>query len=393
MKISLVVEASVVVGVLLGVASTAAEFHWLAGGGSLASLLAEGERGPRPALPPAGGLQPKVVVDREVYDFGAIERGTSQSHAFVFTNRGDYPLELIQGETTCQCTISQLEVEKIAPGKSATVTLQWEAKRGGGKFRQSATIWTNDPLRPRVDLSVVGRITRKLQVTPAEVVFSSVKAGRKASAEVRLISLVDENLEVLNHQWRDEATAEFFDVKVEPLALEDLKDPLAKSGALITVTVKPGLTVGSFDQSLELLTNSTRRSSVRIPIRGRVVGDISLVGRGWNAEQSIWALGTIKSSEGARRELTIFVRGENAAATTFEVVKATPEILQVSFGEKTEIKQGQVVKVPLVLEIPKGIRNMARLGPSPSDLGEIIIKTSNAEVEQLRLFVKFVVEP
>ena len=393
MKISLVVEASIVVGVLLGVASTAAEFHWLTGGGSLAGLLAEGERGPRPVLPPAGGRQPKVVVDREVYDFGAIERGMSESHAFIFTNQGDYPLELVQGETTCQCTISRLDAEKIAPGESATVTLQWEAKSAGGKFRQSATIWTNDPLRPRIDLSVVGRITKVLQVTPARVVFSSVKAGREAVAEVRLISLVDENLEVLDHQLQDEATAEFFDIQVEPLAPEELIGSLAKSGVLITITVKPGLTMGGFDQSLELLTNATHKSRVQIPIRGLVVGDISLVGRGWIAKQSVWALGTIKSSEGARVELTIFVRGENAAATTFEVVKATPDILQVSFGEKTEIKQGRVLKVPLVLEIPKGIRNMAHLGPSPSDLGEIVIKTSNAEVEQLRLFVKFVVEP
>ena len=53
----------------------------------------------------------------------------------------------------------------------------------------------------------------------------------------------------------------------------------------------------------------------------------------------------------------------------------------------------RIRRVPLVLEISKGIRNMAHLGPSPSNLGEIVIKTSNAEVEQLRLFVKFVVEP
>ncbi len=393
MKTSRVVVISAAIGILLGVVSAAADLDWLGGGNSLSSLMVEARSGPRPALPPVTGPQAKAIVDSETHEFGVMQVGGSGSHDFIFTNRGDVPLELTLGGTTCQCTVGKLGSDTIPPGESTKVTLRWESKGGAGPFRQSATIWTNDPERRRVTLTVLGRAADPLAVTPQDVIFSSVRAGDEAVAEVRLTSMVEENLEVLAHEFQNRTTADLFEVDVEPIPRDQLGDPLAKSGVLVTIRVKPGSTVGSIEQNLMLSTNARGVSSVWIPIRGRVVGDLSLVGRGWNAAQSIWEVGSVKASEGARVELTIFVRGEDVAATDFEVVSAMPDVLRVSFGEQTQIKGGSIAKVPITLEIPRGSRSMARLGPAERDLGQIVIETNKGVAKQLRLFVRFSIEP
>ena len=384
MKTSLVIAGSLLVGILLGVGTTAARFE-LAGGGR---SLADAEQ---PDLAPAGGPQPKVEVDEEDYDFGAMERGATQSHSFVFTNVGDYPLKLVQGDTTCKCTISKLDAQAAAPGESVEVTLEWTAKTAGDRFRQSATILTNDPQRPRVNLTVSGAVSQSVEVQPDDIVFSKAQVGETKTAQVRLVSYLEEALQLVEHRFAQQQSAEFFDLSVEPIPQQELPHD-AKSGLLVTITLKPGLPVGPVNQQLELTTNARGSSLVVIPIHGRVVSNISIFGPGWDAATGVLRLGTIDSGEGLRHELSIFARGERPEDVTFELAEATPNVLKVSFGEKQVIRAGEVVKTPLLIEIPPGTRAVNHLGSEQGKMGEILIETNHAQAEKLRLYVHFAVE-
>ena len=90
---------------------------------------------------------------------------------------------------------------------------------------------------------------------------------------------------------------------------------------------------------------------LEIPISGQIVGDISVRGTGWNEEAGAVKLGSVKSSEGKRTNLSVAVRGENAESTKFEVKSVDPPEMKVTLGEPKKLKDG-LVQVPVEIEIP-----------------------------------------
>ena len=173
-----------------------------------------------PALPPPGGPAPRVVVDTPHYYFGRMERKATGRHTFVLKNVGDYPLALVKGKTSCKCTLSDLTETKVGPGESTEVTLEWTAKTPETLFRQDATIYTNDPRRQTLKLTVEGLVVDSVIVTPAEIVFSNLTAEEEATGKARVFTSLSDDLQITGHTFDNEETAQFFTVASEPLPKE-----------------------------------------------------------------------------------------------------------------------------------------------------------------------------
>src|SRR5262245_1226983 len=78
---------------------------------------------------PQGKIGPKaVVVNGERHDFGTMDRNGHGQHTFLLRNDGDEPLSLTTGQTTCKCTTFAAADDKVEPGKTAEVRLEWNAK-------------------------------------------------------------------------------------------------------------------------------------------------------------------------------------------------------------------------------------------------------------------------
>ena len=374
-----------------------------------------GTRTGTPAVTPPSGPVPKVVVDQEEYEFGLMDIAAKGKHDFVFNNRGEATLELKAGETSCGCTVSEIKDGGIAPGESGKVSVTWTADKGEGPFRQTATIETNDPLRPRVTLTVQGRITMVVRPVPATLAFGSVSTGRQVTRQVRLLCYLDEPADVVGYELADKQTAEYFAVTFAPLTADHLKEVYAgevnqgkegggggegktgkegrpRSGYLVDVTVKPGLPLGGFRQTIMVQTGLKSVPTVQIPLAGTVVGDISIAGQGWDEENGILTLGRISSYQGAQRRLLLVTRGPLGKQVQFTLVRSDPDLLQVDqekLKETTTIASGTVSQTPLVIRIPKGSRRAYYLG---SELGEILIKTNHPDIPLLRIRVRFAVE-
>ena len=343
------------------------------------------------ARPP--GPSPKVVVKEAKYDFGTLDMEDSGSHDFVFTNEGDAPLTLVSGETSCRCATSKISQERIPPGESAKVTIEWKPTDKPGPYEQTAKIRTNDPDRPRVTLTISGRITMAMRFSPPELVFSRLTVGETSTGESQLLSYLEEPLKILGHTWSDEATAQYFDVAQEPLSPEELKEePLARSGMLMKVTVKPGLSQGPIRQRLLVETNRASSPVITLPIEGVIGSEITVVGREWNRDTGILTLGSIAGRVGARRRLLLVVRGPLRKDVEFRVERVTPDVLQVRFGQSSEINDGTVVQVPLFIDIPRGSPSGNYFGSEQGKMGEIVLATTHPEVPELRIFVRFVIE-
>ncbi|HVU90432.1 MAG TPA: DUF1573 domain-containing protein [Pirellulales bacterium] len=341
-----------------------------------------------PGLPPINGPQPKVVVDAAHYHFGRMERKATGRHTFVLTNKGDYPLVLRKGKTTCKCTLSDMVDTELAPGASQEVTLEWNAKTPQTLFRQEATIFTNDPRRRTLTLTIEGLIVDSLIVNPMEIVFTNLTADEESTAKTKVFTSLSDDLQITGFTCENQETADHFDVHSEPLPKEGLP-PEMTAGVEVRVTIKPGLAPGPIEQKIALKTNLADVPDPEVKIGGRIGSPIMIVGREWDQEKGTIRLGTVDGAKGTRRQLKLMVRGAHRQQIEMQAPQVKPDLLVVTLGEKEEL--GNVVAVPLTIEIPPGSPAANYLGYTPESTGEIVIPTNHPELGEVRLKVIFAV--
>ena len=206
------------------------------------------------------------------------------------------------------------------------------------------------------------------------------------------MAMLQDELAVKDPQISDPTIRDKFDVKIEPVEPSALPNKLAKRGYRVTITAKEGLPVGRFHAWLTLNTSLPDAAKLEIPISGQVVGDISVSGiSGWNEEQGVLNIGSVKSSEGGQGKVNLVVRGAGAGNIKFEVKSKEPDDLKVTLGEPKKLKE-TLVHVPVTIEIPRGTRPMVHLDTVQGDAARIVFSTSHPKIKELSLSVRFAVE-
>jgi hypothetical protein len=340
-------------------------------------------------------LAPRVRLEEDTYDFGIMDSNSKGLYEFVFTNVGGSPLELRKGPTSCKCTATVLEEGMVPPGESTAVVVEWTAKEYPGEFTQTAEIETNDPNRPHVTLTIKGRVTVAVKSVPSPLILTGVAAGEPKTGNVRVFGFLPRSLEITGHEFSKPDIAGYFEVTSRPLSADELaaeKEEEATSGCLVEVTVKPGLPVGTFRQTITLKTSYPESPTIELPVQGNIGSEISIVGRGWSEQSGILSLGSVRSQEGGKRRLFIRAGGPDSTEVTYKLVETYPDLLKVTVGETTHTEDGKIALTPLIIEIPKGSRPANHMGLDEEELGRIILETSHPKARQLRMLVRFAVE-
>jgi len=336
------------------------------------------------------GAQPRAEVPEMLFEFGSIEQNTSMSHVFAIENVGTAPLQVEVGDTTCKCTIGDLSEKVVQPGEATEVTLEWTAKTGLGPFRHGATLHTNDPRQSRIELIVEGKVVGSTALSPAELIFRTIRIGESKQAQLFLMAFIEPEVQVESFKVFGEQLAERIDVLIEPAEPSELPQADATSGVRVTATYQSDKTLGAFLGELKLYTNLEKAKVLTIPIVGNVAGDVSLYGPGWNPRQGLLRLGTIEGYVGKQVRLNMKVGGEHARATEYTIAQVDPPELQVSLGESREIRE-QLVHTPLFIEVPAGTAPMVRIGGVVGDEGLIVLHSTHPNTAEVKLRVQFTV--
>jgi hypothetical protein len=300
---------------------------------------------------------------------------------------------LIKGTSTCRCTKFEIVKTDLQPGESTEVNIDWHASSVPiGPFRQSATINTNDPARPQILFTIHGDVTYSFRLVPDTIVLTGVPVNQERTGEARIYSYRPSQLEVTSHEFTDAATADRFDVHIQPLAEAQVKEEKnAQSGVLVSATVKPGLPVGSFRQKIQLKLNLADEPKVDLGIEGTIVSDVLLVGRGWDGDHGLLSFPTVNRTDGAKADLFILAQGDHRKEVRPKVQQVSPEFLKVTVGEPVELPGGTQVRIPLTVEIPRDLPPQAHMGGVEGKLGEIVLSTGHPEAKELKLRVRFTI--
>lgn len=338
-----------------------------------------------------------TVEGSTVHNFGVLEKGETGSHSFIFKNTGTGPLTITLTNTSCKCTLSDLrgKEQTIMPGQSYPVKLTWKSENYAKKFRQSATIQTNDPARRVITLYVEGVILQPIRPEPAKIVFSNTTPSQESTARVKLYGYKWDDVVIESLEFTDEQSREFFTTEVTPLTPEELKaETNSKCGYLIEVKTRKGLPIGPLRQTLKITTN---KEVMELPITGRVTGEfiISLVGSEYDfdEEKNQIKIGKIEGNRDVSVNLVLSTGRKFGSAIKLSLdekeIFPSSKHIQVEILTEKFRKIGRLYQFPIRVTIPKDCPNVALLGPEEKNLGRFVIHTTHPTEKSIEIYVRF----
>ncbi len=331
------------------------------------------------------------------HNFGSLEKGEEGKHSFIFKNEGTGPLTITLKNTSCKCTLSELRTKekKIMPGESFAVKLTWKSDNWAKKFRQSATVETNDPSRRIVMLFVEGVFVQPIRPEPANIVFSNTTPSQESVSRIRLYGYKWDDVKIEKMEFTDEKSGQYFSVTSSPLTKEELAVEVnSQCGYTIEVKTKKGLPLGPLRQTLKITTN---KEVLDIPITGRVTGEfiISLVGSrySFNEEKSQVVFGQLAGEADVSVDLVLstgrkFAKDIKISMDEKETFPSSKHIkVEILYEKFRQI--GRLYQYPLRLTIPKDCPNVNMLGPEEQNLGRFVIHTTHPTEKQIEIYVRF----
>jgi Protein of unknown function (DUF1573) len=120
-----------------------------------------------------GGPQPAIEVRETHQDGGVVEEGTVVSFQFEVANHGQADLELTQVKPSCGCTVTKWE-RVIKPGARSNVEAQMNTLYFRGSVTKHLTIFSNDPTRPQVELTIGARVLPLVKISPGPAAVLSM---------------------------------------------------------------------------------------------------------------------------------------------------------------------------------------------------------------------------
>lgn len=335
------------------------------------------------------------VVGGTEYKFGSMLHGATESHDFVVRNLGDAPLKLNITGSTCKCTVGELEKSLLPPGEETTVSMTWTAQSVRVDFGQSATLETNDPLNSELKLTVRGKIADSFVMQPQELNLGDIPRSEGLTTSFFVFAYIDDAEELRDLTWTNTRAKDKVDLEYKKIPIDSEKFPKhadAKSAFEVTVTLEPGMPLGSIGSRIQFRTNKEEKiGTLDVTAIGRVVGDVAIFGgSAYDPKLATLKLGNVKSSDGASATLMLSIQGEAKESIKPEISSVEPsQSLKVFFGEPKDMGNRKIY--PITFEVPVGAPLAYFPGTASDNFGKVVIKTNSETEDEIPIFVRLVV--
>jgi len=278
------------------------------------------------SLGSAGGAS--IGVSEPTHNFGVVSQGAIVEHSFVIQNNGVGPLDIKRIQSDCGCTTSQPEPRQIAPGQTGTIKVAFDTAGFSGEKVKSVRVFSNDPQRPSLVLSLSGTVNTEINVLPTRLFYGVVRKGAEDSKTIEIEAAPGSKVEILSITSR----SELIDLEVSD------KSPAKKK--TVVAKLKSKIPVGLLRSRLVVKTTSKKTPVINIPVFARVEGDM----RFDPPELSFGLMQGPVSSDVTR---SVKILNENSSGKKVQIIKAestnpnlTVEVLPIKEGEEYQLKVG-----------------------------------------------------
>lgn len=99
----------------------------------------------------------------DVHDFGKVPEGPKAVYAFKFKNVGNAPLLIQNASASCGCTVPTWPKEPILPGKTGSITVEYNTQGKVGPIDK--TVWVQSNAVLPEEMKAGGRYELKIKGT------------------------------------------------------------------------------------------------------------------------------------------------------------------------------------------------------------------------------------
>lgn len=286
---------------------------------------------------------PALAVDNYVFDFGMQPLGTGRyTHTFTIGNAGTEDLVISAARATCSCTSVALSGNRIAPGKTVTLSAAFDSTDRHGAQAQRIYLQSNDPLTPLAVLTITGILTSgTFDVSRPAIDFPAVERHQGGSATITVYDTLHYGLKVLDVK----SNSPYITATLRPPTTEDT------SVNTIEVTIPPDAPLGRLNGEIQLTTNHEKRPSMVIPVTAMITGNITcspaalylgIVSRG-NSRTSTITVSTLAEKPFRIVGIDVSSKALKASASTTGLAKSHVITVSVAKHAPAGEMRGQVV--------------------------------------------------
>jgi hypothetical protein len=117
------------------------------------------------AVPQTHRPAPEITFEKVVHDFGEVVPGRKHAGQFKFTNTGNDLLTITDVKRCCG-VVTELDKENVAPGDSGILKVEYQSGRQAGIMTRQIYVSSNDPMNPKVALTIKAKIVPKVAYEP-----------------------------------------------------------------------------------------------------------------------------------------------------------------------------------------------------------------------------------
>lgn len=289
----------------------------------------------------AQALNPRVVIPEPVYDAGKVAKGEKISHDFVVRNDGEAPLEISDVRPACGCTVADFD-DTIAPGETGSVRAVLDTMTFDGPISKSITVFTNDPVNPKLQLAVKAEVQPYLLIQPGYARFVQAQQSEPGKVKQMLFTTTFDDLKITEV----ESPYPYLDVKYRPAteADEPREHGIGKQWVLELTLDYTKAPVGTLADYVTIHTNHPSQPIAKLPISGFVRPLIAVT-------PTAADFGEIEVTEPHNASMLI----HSFAAENVQVTAAETDVPGVELSvEAIEAGKKYALQVTLSPEMPKG---------------------------------------
>ncbi|MBA4853138.1 DUF1573 domain-containing protein [Emticicia sp. BO119] len=117
---------------------------------------------------------PKIEFDHESFDFGTLTEGDIKEHEFVFKNVGKSPLQILNVQVQCGCTVASKPETPVGIGQKDKIVVRFNSLGKVGVNKKFVTIYSN-AVPPQTVLSFTAEVLAKQTADSAQAILDKAK--------------------------------------------------------------------------------------------------------------------------------------------------------------------------------------------------------------------------
>lgn len=316
---------------------------------------------------------PRAEAPEQIHNFGVMNPFEDGRHTFVIYNRGEAPLKLQKGATSCKCTLSDLPENVVPPHGIGRVTLEWKTHKVKDLFANTAEILTNDPKNPAITFRIEGQVRHEVQATPDGLTFDSLAPGEGAKGSFLVFSQTWDKFRLENVSVTLPG-AEWTTREASP---GELSPHRASSGLHLDLTLPSDMKSGPFSGSVIFDAVPEAGDSIgqhyEVRFAGNVTRCVCVYGLQFTLNGGL-DLGTFVQGERKEWNGVIKLRGERQTleALSIETVPADLQVSVTPFLSDGAAKPG-LYKFQIVLPEDAAVGTFNK----HTQAGKIVVKTDH----------------